>query len=87
MTTKIISCDIHDHFEIACMRRSQIFITMHNGQEHSGVAQDLETKDKHELLHLKKNDEENILKIDLLDIKTLQIEGNTTVIAVSSRSC
>ena len=82
---KIISCDIHDHFEIACMRRAKVTITMHNDVLHSGTALDLETKNKREYLHLKT--EKSVLKIDLLDIKTLQFSGDGTLIPVSSGSC
>ena len=87
MKARIISCDIHDYFEIACMRHSQVLITTHDGQEHLGIAKDLETKNKHEFLHLKVEGCESVLKIDLLNIKTLQVEGDNEPITVSSAAC
>ena len=89
MNNKIISCAIHDHFEIACMRASKITLELHNGQRLDGIAKDLETKNKNELLHLQITTEQQAetIKINLLDIKTLNIAGNDTTIAVSSSSC
>ena len=84
---KIISCDIHDHFEIACMRRAKVTAVMHNAESHSGIAVDLETKNKREYLHLQKEGDQSVLKIDLLDIKTLQFDGDDTLIQVSSNAC
>jgi len=85
MNNKIISCAIHDHFEIACMRASKINLVLHDGQCFNGVAKDLETKNKLEFLHLETNKE--IVKIDLLTIKTLQFNGDDTIITVSSDAC
>ena len=80
--TKIISCNIHDHFEIACMRRSQITLSLHNGHTVTGNAVDLITKNKSEFISLDLEDKRNE-RINLLEINTLQISGSEELIKVS----
>ena len=79
---KIISCNIHDHFEIACMRRSKIALTLHNGSVVEGQAIDLVTKDKNEFIYLKVQDQE-VEQINLLEIKTLRVHPAEEIIQVS----
>ena len=80
--TKIISCNVHDHFEIACMRRSKITLSLHNGQIIKGQAVDLITKNKNEFIYLttQENEEKHI---NLLNINTLQIEESDDLIHIS----
>ncbi len=44
----MISCDVHDYFEIVCMRKSQITITLHSGQKISGEASNIIADNKRE---------------------------------------
>jgi len=83
MNRKIISCNIHDHFEVACMHRSTVHLVLHNGDEISGKALDLETKNKSEYLHIKSVQETRLQLINLIDIKTLQIDDSDQLIEVS----
>ena len=84
---KIISCNIHDHFEIACMRRSLITLTLHNGSMIEGQAIDLVTKNKNEFICLKTPNQEaetkEIKQINLLEINTLKVHPSEEVIQVS----
>ncbi len=80
--TKIISCHIHDHFEIACMRRSEITLRLHNSNVIKGQAFDLETKNKNEFICLTSTDNKKE-RINLLEINTLQIGNSKELIQVS----
>ena len=66
---KIIKCDLHDHFEIACMRKSKLTLELSNGETVSGIAIDLEVKKGIENLILKVGDGQH--KINLVDIDVL----------------
>jgi len=80
--TKIIKCNVHDYFEIACMHRSQITLTLDNGKTVQGHAIDLVTKNKNEFIHLLTA--EKIEKhINLLEIDTLKIKGSEELIYIS----
>ena len=80
--TKIISCNVHDHFEIACMHRSKITLSLHDGQIIKGQAVDLITKNKNQFIYLTTQENENE-HINLLDINTLKIEGSDNLIHIS----
>ena len=83
---KIISCNIHDYFEIACMRKSTITLTLHDGNIIKGQAVDLITKNKSEFICLtsnSSNDKQENKRINLLDIHTLEIDGDSSIITVS----
>ena len=80
--TKIIRCSVHDHFEIACMHRSKITLSLHNGDVIKGQAIDLITENKNEFICLKSNDNEKE-RINLLEINTLQVDGSKSLIHVS----
>ena len=80
--TKIISCNIHDHFEIACMHRSQINLVLHDGTTVKGQAIDLVTKNKNEFICLTTADNQKE-RINLLEINTLQIADSKELIRVS----
>jgi Rho-binding antiterminator len=34
---KPISCDLHDYLEIACLYKIQVYLTLTNGDNHSGI--------------------------------------------------
>ena len=80
--TKIISCNIHDHFEIACMHRSEISLVLHDGTTVKGQAVDLTTKNKNEFICLKTEGNQKE-RINLLEINTLQIGDSKELIHVS----
>ncbi len=64
-----IKCDIYDHFEIACMRRSRICLELHNGSTLVGTAVNLETRDQKEFLILDTDGSQrhvNLMDIDVL---------------------
>lgn len=70
---KIISCNMHDYFEIACMRQSQITLTLHDSTIAKGQAIDLITENKSEYVCLKNKTHDN-KRINLLDIDTLEVD-------------
>ncbi|MAD90328.1 MAG: hypothetical protein CMK64_11535 [Pseudoalteromonas sp.] len=73
--TKLISCDMHDHFEIVCMRKSQVTVTTKNGETISGQASNIcINADKKEQLLVTQND--NVTAVDLTDIAKLEAHGN-----------
>ena len=80
----IIACHVHDYFEIACMRRSHIVLTLHDGRVIKGTAIDLLTEDKNEFVCLKCNaGKANLEQVNLLDIDTLHISDSDSHIKVS----
>ena len=66
---KLIKCDLHDYFEIACMRRSNISLELHSGQAIDGLASTLTTTQSKEFLLLKTDDGER--QVDLMEIDVL----------------
>ncbi|TMO56463.1 Rho-binding antiterminator [Pseudoalteromonas phenolica] len=71
----MISCDVHDYFEIVCMRKSQITITLCSDEKISGEASDIVlNQEKQESLKIKGN---NMLHlIPLTEIKHLHAHNN-----------
>ena len=80
---KIISCDVHDHFEIACMRRSEVSVTLHNAKTINGYAKDLITKNKMEYFCITITDQDQDEIINLIDINTLRVKGIDATVKVS----
>lgn len=73
--SKLISCDVHDYFEIVCMRKSQVTVTTKNGETTSGQASTISlTQDKQEQLLVTNN--ENTVAVKLTDIAKLTAHGN-----------
>ncbi|AWB65832.1 hypothetical protein C2869_04975 [Saccharobesus litoralis] len=72
--TKLISCDLHDHFEIVCMRRSQVQVTLADGNKQTGQALDIVLENGKEWLKLQTDSE--LLSINLLDINCLAAINN-----------
>jgi len=70
----IISCHVHDYFEAACVERSKVCLTLRSGEKIVGIADDLLTRDKREILVIKcKNSSELVRKeISLLDILEME---------------
>ena len=84
---KIISCDVHDHFEIACMRQSEVSLKLHNGQIITGRAKDLVTENKAEYVCLEITGQEQHERINLIDINALTIKGSDNPILISENGC
>lgn len=84
----IIACDVHDYFEIACMRRLAVQLLLHSGVSIEGLASDLITTEGREFLVIELPDRQSTQNevINLMDIKTLTLLSESKVIPVSSRS-
>ena len=63
----LISCDLHDYFEIVCMHQSTVTVTMQNNTVHTGQAKNIVIKNKQELLEL--NVLKQVVYLKLTDIK------------------
>ena len=50
--TKILQCDLHDYFEIACMFHYKLKLLLNNGDIKNGKANNLITKNKREFIFL-----------------------------------
>jgi len=70
-----IACDLHDYFEIVCMRQSNIQLTLRNGQKIEGHALDIVTIDKVEFIKLVTLERQTI-EIALTDIQILSAINN-----------
>lgn len=72
----MICCDVHDYFEIVCMRKSHITITMHSDEKVSGEASDIVlNQEKQECLLMMINDV--LHSIILTEIKHLYAHNNS----------
>ena len=78
---KTISCDIHDYFEIACMRKSFIHIDLHTKQCLEGVALDVFARKGKE--YLKIETKNSIQEVELTNIKSLKAREDSEPIRVS----
>lgn len=67
--TEIINCEVHDHFEIACMRRALVEVQFKNGETISGRAIDLQSKDGKEYFTMEV--ERGKYECNLKDLSTL----------------
>ncbi|WP_372769145.1 Rho-binding antiterminator [Pseudoalteromonas sp.] len=73
--TKRISCDLHDYFEIVCMRQSNIRITIKDNITYQGKAVDLKTHRGVEWLEVQLTDGE-IKRINIAEVITLSACDN-----------
>ena len=79
--SRVVNCDVHDHFEIACMRRSLINVELHSKQLLEGVALDVFARKGQEYLKIKT---ENLIQdIELTDIAFLRFKDDGKLIKVS----
>lgn len=63
----MISCDVHDYVEIACMFRLSITLIDKSGEAVSGIALDTQyDSNKNECLELAINNETVLIKLDSL---------------------
>jgi len=76
--SKLISCDQHDHFEIACMHRSRVSLTLRNKEVLNGVAQTLVNKNGREWLKISVANTTKV--IELNSVNQMDYEGNTVTI-------
>ena len=79
--TNTIQCGLYDHFEIACMRLSQVSVELHNGETVVGIARNLETKEGKEFLLL--NGTDGVREINLMDIDVLEFVKSGDRISIS----
>ncbi|MGH1486875.1 MAG: Rho-binding antiterminator [Cellvibrionaceae bacterium] len=68
--SRLISCDLHDYFEIACMYHYQLDVECIDGVTLNGMAQNIIQKEKREYLLLMLNDAE--ILVDLNEIKSIK---------------
>ena len=78
---KVIKCDLHDHFEIACMRQSRLTLELNNGETVSGIANDLEVRKGVENLVLKVGG--GLQKVNLMDIDVLILSATDQRFSIS----
>jgi len=78
---KVIKCDLHDHFEIACMRQSRLTLELNNGETVSGIANDLEVRKGVENLVLKVGG--GLQKVNLMDIDVLILSATGQRFSIS----
>lgn len=72
---QLINCDLHDYFEIVCMRQSNIKIMLHNNITYHGKAINLRTNQGVECIEVALNCGE-IKRFSLIEINTLCATGN-----------
>ncbi len=70
MTTKPISCDLHDYLEIACMYQYRVKLKLKANQSLEGKALDIATIDKREYLIIEDGERH---QIDLTNLVKLQV--------------
>lgn len=73
--TKRISCDLHDYFEIVCMRQSNIRTTVKGNVTYQGKAVDLKTHQGVEWLEVQLTDGE-MKRINIAEVISLSACGN-----------
>ncbi len=72
--TKVISCDLHDYLEIACMYQYQVELLLVSGDVHVGVPKTTKTaKTKEEFLVFQTDNNET------LDIDTSTLQSMTVL--------
>ena len=73
--TKHISCDLHDYFEIVCMRQSNVQVKLKSNQIYQGIAIDIKVQNNCELLVIELNNGQ-LEYITLTDISQLSACAN-----------
>ncbi len=85
--TKPISCDLHDYFEIVCMRKSAIIVTLKNGERIHGSAVDIVVLERQEILKVKLANSviESVLLIDIAKLEAINnpVPEHNFVVSVS----
>ena len=71
MNPAILSCDLHDHVEIICMRQYPVIIHQLNGQSIQAVARDTHSTAKEEFLIVDLNGQK--IEIPLLQIERIEV--------------
>ncbi len=67
MPGNLLRCDLQDYFEAACVKRYELSLKLSDGQNQTGTAQDLRTRDQREFLVLSTKAGE--VEIDLTEIR------------------
>ncbi len=75
MSQKILSCDLHDYLEIACMFQYQVGITLKSGEVITGQAADVKTlPGKKEILLVKAASSSSApIEIDITSMSHLKV--------------
>lgn len=71
MTSSIISCDLHDYVELACMHNYRVQLTLKDRQVVTGKAMDIVTAEHREYLVVGEGDQQQ--KIDLTHLAKLEV--------------
>jgi len=71
MGKDVISCELHDFVEVACMYGYQLKLTLKNGEVVEGKAVDILSIDQQELLDIDDNGEKK--QIDLMTLAKMEI--------------
>ncbi len=64
---KPIACHLYDHFEIACLHRYDISLTLRDGSTCVGQAIDTAVEDGQEFLLLLSNDQAKRIRLDTIE--------------------
>ncbi|PTN11690.1 Rho-binding antiterminator [Nitrosomonas aestuarii] len=71
MEKNVISCELHDFVEVACMYGYELRLTLKNNQEIVGKAIDIvQSADKHEFLVVDNGSEQ---QIDLIELSKMEV--------------
>jgi Rho-binding antiterminator len=63
----MIKCDIHDYVEIACLYKIEVLLTLHSGEEITGVASTTSiNSDKHEMLVITQGEDTQGVVLDMI---------------------
>lgn len=72
--TKILSCDLHDYLEIACMYAYRIELEINDGQKYTGKALTTNTSEQKEYLMFSSDTAPaKELKLGVLEIKSMRV--------------
>lgn len=74
--SKVLKCDLHDYFEIVCMRQSNVRFILKSGDSYQGVAKDIVQKEGQEFIQLLINASNIMMEIGLLDIQSMHAFDN-----------
>lgn len=80
--SKLISCEVHDYFEIACMRKEQVQIKRNDSEKPlEGTAIDIVVKDRQEFIVIDNKGER--LSVNLNSIQSMTFCASNQTIQVS----
>jgi len=77
----VIKCALYDHFEIACIRRCHVVLELKSGENISGIAIDLKSKNGAEYLFLVADDGERRVNLMHIDVLVFSESGEKIIIS------